>query len=111
MNVRFFIVPCMCHLVSIGDILECWVALLLLPPLLMLLLLLVMLTPVLVCGCVAKWYGVGPQYPQNTNGQLKNDQEFCTKLQRELKKPLFKMCTKDPLEGGKTEVFKILMPT
>ena len=48
-----------------------------------------------------KWYAVPPQYPQNANGQLRNDQEFCTKLHGELKKALFGMCTNNPTEGGK----------
>ena len=38
-----------------------------------------------------KWYAMPPQYPQNAYGQLTNDQEFCTKLQGELKKALFGM--------------------
>ena len=40
-----------------------------------------------------KWYVVPPQYPQNADDQLRNDQEFCTKLQGELKRALF--------EGGR----------
>ena len=39
-----------------------------------------------------KWYAVPPQYPQNANGQLRNDQAFCTELQGELKTALFGMC-------------------
>ena len=48
-----------------------------------------------------KWYVVPPQYPQNADGQLRNDQEFCTKLQGELQEALFGMCTKNLSEGGK----------
>ena len=48
-----------------------------------------------------KWYVVPPQYPQNVDGQLRNDQEFCTKLPGELKKALLGICTKNPIEGGK----------
>ena len=32
-----------------------------------------------------KWYTVPLEYPQNVDGQLKNDQGFCTKLQEDLK--------------------------
>ena len=48
-----------------------------------------------------KWYAVPPQYPQNTDGHLRNDQDFCTKLQGELKKALFGMCTNNPIEGNR----------
>ena len=51
-----------------------------------------------------KWYAVPPQYPQNAGGQLRNDrndQEVCTKLQGELKKTIFGMCTMNPTEAGK----------
>ena len=48
-----------------------------------------------------KWYAVPPQYPQNVDGQRRNDQESCTKLQGELKTALFGMCTNNPTEGGK----------
>ena len=41
-----------------------------------------------------KWYAVLAQYPRNANGQLRNDQESCTKVQGELKKAVFRMCTK-----------------
>ena len=38
-----------------------------------------------------KWYAVPPQYPQNTDdGQLRNEQEFCTKV--EFKKKLSLGC-------------------
>ena len=42
-----------------------------------------------------------PQYPQNADGQLRNGQEFGTKLQGKLKQTLFEMCTKNPPEAGK----------
>ena len=48
-----------------------------------------------------KWYAVPPQYPQNADGQLRNDQAFCTELQRELKTALFGMCTNNPTMQGK----------
>ena len=48
-----------------------------------------------------KWYAVPPQYPHNADGQLRNDQEFCTKLQGELKKTVFGMCTINPIEASK----------
>ena len=48
-----------------------------------------------------KWNVVPPQCPQNVDGQLGNDQEFCTKLQGGMKKTLFGMCTNNPTEGGK----------
>ena len=48
-----------------------------------------------------KWYAVPPQYPQNADGQLKNDQAFCTELQGELKMALFGMCTNNPTVRGK----------
>ena len=35
-----------------------------------------------------KWYAVPPQYPQNASGQMRNDQEFCTELQTEIKNHL-----------------------
>ena len=72
--------------------------LLLLP--LLLLLLLRMLTPVPVCG-YRKRFAVLVQHPQNANGQLRNDQEFCTKLQGELKKTVFGMCTMNPTKASK----------
>ena len=43
-----------------------------------------------------KWYAVPPQYPQNADGQLRNDQAFCTELQGEVKTALFGMCTNNP---------------
>ena len=43
-----------------------------------------------------KCYAVPPQYPQNADGQLRNDQAFCTELQGELKTALFGMCTNNP---------------
>ena len=48
-----------------------------------------------------KWYAVPPQYPQNADGQLRNDQAFCTELQGELKTALFGMCTNNPTLRGK----------
>ena len=48
-----------------------------------------------------KWYAVPPQYPQNADGQLRNDQKFCTKLQGELKKTILGMCTMNPTKAGK----------
>ena len=48
-----------------------------------------------------KWYAVPPQYPQNADVQVRNDQELCTKLQGELKKALFGICTTNPTKGGK----------
>ena len=48
-----------------------------------------------------KWYPVPPQYPQNADGQLGNDQAFCTELQGELKTALFGMCINNPTAGGK----------
>ena len=48
-----------------------------------------------------KWYAVPPQYPQNADGQLRNDQAFCTELQGELKTALFGMCTNNPTVRGK----------
>ena len=48
-----------------------------------------------------KWYAVPPQYPKNADGQLRNDQAFCTELQRELKTALFGMCTNNPTVRGK----------
>ena len=44
---------------------------------------------------------VPAQYPQNADGQLRNDQEFCTKLQGKLKKILFGMCMMNLIEAGK----------
>ena len=48
-----------------------------------------------------KWYAVPSQYLQNADGQLRNDQEFCTKLQGELKKTIFGVCTMNATEAGK----------
>ena len=48
-----------------------------------------------------KWYAVPPQCPQNADGQLRNDQAFCTELQGELKTALFGMCTNNPIVRGK----------
>ena len=42
-----------------------------------------------------KWCVVPPQYPHG-DGQLRNDQAFCTELQGELKTALFWMCTNNP---------------
>ena len=119
-NVRFFIVPCMRQsCVNRRSVLGCansgrptlllllLVLLLLLLPRLtpvlvcLLLLLPLLLTPVLVCGSVDQWYAVPPQYPQNANGQLQNDQESCFKAQGELKTALFGMCTHNPTVAAK----------
>ena len=43
-----------------------------------------------------KWYATPPQYPQNADGQRRNDQAFCTELQGELKTALFGVCTSNP---------------
>ena len=51
-----------------------------------------------ICG---KWYALPPQYPQNADCQLRNDQAFCTELQGELKTALFGMCTNNPTVRGK----------
>ena len=48
-----------------------------------------------------KWYAVPPQYSQNADGQLRNDQSFCTELQGELKTALFGMCNNNPTVRGK----------
>ena len=48
-----------------------------------------------------KWYAVPPQYPQNADVQLRNDQAFCTELQGELKTALFGMCSNNPTLQGK----------
>ena len=48
-----------------------------------------------------KWYLVPHTHTQNADGQLKNDQEFCTKLQADLKMNIFGMCTTNFTEGGK----------
>ena len=37
----------------------------------------------------------------NADGQLRNDQAFCTELQGELKTALFGMCTNNPTMRGK----------
>ena len=47
------------------------------------------------------WYAMFPQYPQNADGPLRNHQEFCTKLQEELKTNSFGMCTMNPSEASK----------
>ena len=44
---------------------------------------------------------VPPKYPQNVDGQLKNDQEFCTMPQGDLKTTIFGMCTINPTAEGK----------
>ena len=54
-----------------------------------------------VCGSVASGMRCLLNIPQNADGHLKNGQESCTKLQRELKKALFGMCTNNPKDGGK----------
>ena len=66
---------------------------------------------VIVAFCVANtrdgvwiyrnWYALPPQYSQNAYGQLRNDQESCTKPQGLLKKALFEMCTDNPTVRGK----------
>ena len=48
-----------------------------------------------------KWYAVPPQYPQDADGQLQNDQESCFKLQGELKMALFGVCTHNPSVAAK----------
>ena len=48
-----------------------------------------------------KWKTVPPGYPPIVDGQLFNDQEFCGKLQEDLKRNIFGMCTKNPTEAGK----------
>ena len=48
-----------------------------------------------------KWYAVPPQYPQNADGQLRNDQAFCIELQGKLKTALFGMCTNNPTVRSK----------
>ena len=52
------------------------------------------------CHPCRKWYAVPPQYPQNADGLLRNDQAFCTELQGELKTALFGMCTNNPTVTG-----------
>ena len=42
-----------------------------------------------------------PPYPQNVDGQLRNDQAFCTELQGVLKTALSGMCTNNPRVRGK----------
>ena len=122
-NIRFFLVPCMCpSCVNRIFVLGCansgrpTLLLLLLPlPLLLLvlltpvlvcllLLLLLLLTPVVVCGSVASGMQCPlniPKYPQSADGQLRNDQAFCTELQGDLKTALFGMCTNNPTVRGK----------
>ena len=53
---------------------------------------------VLMCR---KWYLVPSQCPQNGDGPLRNDDEFRSKLQEELKKTIFGMCTMNPTEACK----------
>ena len=48
-----------------------------------------------------KRYAVPPQYLQNADGQLRNDQAFCTELQGEFITVLFGMCTNNPTMRGK----------
>ena len=48
-----------------------------------------------------KWYAAPPQYPQNADGKLQNDQESCFKLQGELNVALFGMCTHNPTVAAK----------
>ena len=48
-----------------------------------------------------KWCAVPLQYPQSADGQLRNDQAFCTELQWELKMAVFGMCTNSPTVRGK----------
>ena len=57
-----------------------------------------------------KWYAVPPQYPQNADGQLRNDQAFCTELQGELKTALFGMCTNNSTVRG-NRAMQIPTPT
>ena len=53
---------------------------------------------VLICR---KWYALPPQYPQNADGQLENDQAFCRKLHLEKKEDLFERCKLNPTPRGK----------
>ena len=53
---------------------------------------------VLIC---CKLYAVPPQYPQNADGQLRNDQAFCTELQGEWETALYGMCTNNATVRGK----------
>jgi hypothetical protein len=48
-----------------------------------------------------KWYALPPQYPQNADGQLENDQAFCRKLHLEKKEDLFERCKLNPTPRGK----------
>ena len=41
------------------------------------------------------------KHSPNADGQLRNDQAFCTELQGELKTALFGMCTNNPTVRGK----------
>ena len=53
---------------------------------------------VLICR---KWYALPPQYPQNADGQLENDQAFCRQLHLEKKEDLFERCKLNPTPRGK----------
>ena len=114
-NVRFFIVPCMrqscvnwrcalgCANIAVVAVASAVVPLLLLTP--------VLVVPAVVAAFAVntrrgvwirrKSYAVPPQYPQNADGQLQNDQESCFKLQGELKTALFGMCTHNPTVAAK----------
>ena len=48
-----------------------------------------------------KWYALPPQYPQNADGQLENDQAFCRQLHLEKKEDLFERCKLNPTPRGK----------
>ena len=48
-----------------------------------------------------KWYALPPQYPQNADGQLKNDQALCRKLHLEKKEDLFERCKLNRTPRGK----------
>ena len=53
------------------------------------------------CVDLPLWYIVPPKYPKKADGQLKNGQQFCIKLQGDLKKTTFGMCTMNPTEACK----------
>ena len=58
---------------------------------------------VLICR---KRYAVPPQNPQNVDGQLRNDQEFCNNLQGELKKTNLWGVHNESHRGGQTETYR-----
>ena len=87
----------LCHRCSVLDCANSGRPTLLLLLLFLPLLLFLLLTPVPVCRAVAS--GMGCLH--NTDGQLRNDQAFCTELQGELKRAVFGMCTNTPIVRGK----------